>query len=59
MSKKFSIQIGNHSDKGMVRESNQDSFGSAKTDWGEIFVVADGKFVVVPVITPAEIWLFV
>ena len=42
MSKKLSIQIGNHSDKGMVRETNQDSFGSAKTDWGELFVVADG-----------------
>ena len=34
--------FGNHSDVGKKRKINQDSFGTAKNDWGEIFVVADG-----------------
>ena len=42
MAGKFSYKVGNHSDKGMVRANNQDSFGSAKNSWGEIYIVADG-----------------
>ncbi|MBG30916.1 MAG: hypothetical protein CMI31_13095 [Opitutae bacterium] len=42
MAGKFSYQVGNHSDKGMVRKNNQDSFGSATNAWGEIYIVADG-----------------
>ena len=42
MTGKFSYKVGNHSDKGMVRANNQDSFGSAKNSWGEIYIVADG-----------------
>lgn len=42
MSKKISISVGNHTHKGMVRTNNQDSFGSAKNSWGELFIVADG-----------------
>ena len=34
--------FGNHSDVGKKRKINQDSFGTAKNDWGEIFIVADG-----------------
>ena len=42
MSKKLKLSIGNHTDKGMVRKVNQDSFGSAKSGWGKLYVVADG-----------------
>ena len=42
MFKKISISVGNHTHKGMVRTNNQDSFGSAKNSWGELFIVADG-----------------
>ncbi|MDA9946951.1 Stp1/IreP family PP2C-type Ser/Thr phosphatase [Candidatus Marinimicrobia bacterium] len=42
MSNKISISVGNHTHKGMVRTNNQDSFGSAKNSWGELFIVADG-----------------
>jgi len=34
--------VGNHTHLGMVRKVNQDSFGSAKTAWGDLYVVADG-----------------
>ena len=39
---KIQYTFGNHSDIGKVRKVNQDSFGTAKNDWGEIFIVADG-----------------
>ena len=42
MAQKISISVGNHTDKGMVRKNNQDSFGSAKNSWGELYIVADG-----------------
>ena len=42
MAQKVSISVGNHTDKGMVRKNNQDSFGSAKNSWGELYIVADG-----------------
>ena len=42
MNNKISLIIGNHSDKGMVREVNQDSFGTCDAKWGTLFVVADG-----------------
>jgi protein phosphatase len=42
MSKDLKLRIGNHTDKGMVRKVNQDSFGSVKSDWGKLYVVADG-----------------
>ena len=40
--KKIKYSIGNHTHKGMVRKSNQDSFGSIKTGWGDLYIVADG-----------------
>ena len=42
MGTKISYKIGNHSHKGMVRKVNQDSFASAKNEWGELYIVADG-----------------
>ena len=42
MSKIIKYHSGNHTDVGKKREINQDSFGSAKNDWGELFIVADG-----------------
>jgi len=42
MNNKISLIIGNHSDKGMVRNINQDSFGTCDAKWGTLFVVADG-----------------
>ena len=40
--KKFKLSAGNYSDKGKVRETNQDYFGSEITSWGHLFIVADG-----------------
>ena len=34
--------FGNDSDVGKKRKINQDSFGTAKNEWGEVFIVADG-----------------
>ena len=42
MFSKIKYTFGNHTDIGKVRKVNQDSFGSAQNDWGEIFIVADG-----------------
>jgi len=42
MASKIQYTFGNHSDVGKKRKINQDSFGTAKNDWGEIFIVADG-----------------
>ena len=42
MTSKLKYTFGNHSDVGKKRKINQDSFGTAKNDWGEIFIVADG-----------------
>ncbi len=42
MSKKLKLKIGNHTDVGQVRSINQDSFGVSSTDWGDLFIVADG-----------------
>ena len=42
MRTKFKYTFGNHSDVGKKRKINQDSFATAKNDWGEIFIVADG-----------------
>ena len=42
MASKINYTFGNHSDVGKKRKINQDSFGTAKNDWGEIFIVADG-----------------
>tara|TARA_B100001964_G_scaffold213127_1_gene249780 strand:+ start:2147 stop:3277 length:1131 start_codon:yes stop_codon:yes gene_type:complete len=36
------LSIGNHTDVGKVRDINQDRFGSASADWGNLLVVADG-----------------
>ena len=40
--RKGKYSVGNHTHKGMVRKVNQDSFGSVKTAWGDLYVVADG-----------------
>jgi PPM family protein phosphatase len=40
--KKIKYSIGNHTHKGMVRKINQDSFGSIKSDQGDLYIVADG-----------------
>jgi PPM family protein phosphatase len=42
MNKKLTIKRGNHSDVGMKRKINQDDFGTASNEWGDIFVLADG-----------------
>lgn len=42
MSNSIKYVLGNHTDVGKKREINQDSFGSAKNSWGELFIVADG-----------------
>ena len=42
MASKINYTFGNHSDVGKKRKINQDSFGTAKNDWGEIFIVDDG-----------------
>jgi len=36
------LSIGNHTDVGKVREINQDRFGSASSEWGDLLIVADG-----------------
>ena len=41
MAQKISISVGNHTDKGMVRKNNQDSFVLLKI-LGELYIVADG-----------------
>ena len=40
--KKIKYSIGNHTHKEMVRKANQDSFGSIKSNQGDLYIVADG-----------------
>ena len=40
--KKYVINYSSLSDLGLVRDENQDAYGSLEKDWGHIFIVADG-----------------
>ena len=42
MRRKFIIEIGNKTDVGMVRENNQDYYGSYDTINGKLIIVCDG-----------------
>ncbi len=42
MAESVKFEFGNHSDVGQVRKANEDYFGSANGEFGDLFIVCDG-----------------
>lgn len=42
MAESVKFEFGNHSDVGQVRKANEDYFGSASGEFGDLFIVCDG-----------------